>query len=411
MRSRKRTPFHRAPAFVKLALAALLATLLPFIFACSSKSRGNDQPQAAAPPPVVVVAPVIQKTILIYREYVGRTAANYTVDVRPQVTGILETAPFAEGQVVKRGQILFSIDPSEYKAALQSSQAQLAKAEADVTQAKANLLKNQQDVARYAPLAKQQAIPQEQYDDAVAAAAVAEAQVEQAQAEVKGAQAAINQANINLGYTVIRAPLDGVAGRRQVDPGNLVSLGMSTPLVNVSSLTPMRVDFNISETDYLRYITRVKTPAKRQEEAQKISFGLLLPDGSAFPYPGRFSMAGSAVNAQTGTLLIEAEFPNPQGFLKPGQFCRVRFASEQIPNAILVPQRAIIELQGAQTVMVVDAERKVALRTVTTNGTYDKDSIVSEGLDAGQQVIVEGQQKVRPGMTVKPEMEESQPGT
>ncbi|MGH9397924.1 MAG: efflux RND transporter periplasmic adaptor subunit [Terriglobia bacterium] len=228
---------------------------------------------------------------------------------------------------------------------------------------------------------------------------------------MKGAQATIHQANINLGYTVIRSPLDGIAGRRQVDPGNLVSPGMSSSLVTLTSLTPMRVDFNISETDYLRYITRVKTPAKRQEEAQKISFGLLLPDGSAFPYPGRFYMAGSAVNAQTGTLLIEAQFSNPQGFLKPGQFCRVRFASEQIPNAILVPQRAIIELQGAQTVMVVDAERKVALRTVTTNGTYDKDSIVSEGLDAGQHVIVEGQQKVRPGMTVKPEMEESQPGT
>ncbi|HET9178601.1 MAG TPA: efflux RND transporter periplasmic adaptor subunit [Terriglobia bacterium] len=403
--------FSARLVFRSVFLAVLPGLLLLFSFGCSSKGRGNDQQQASAPAPVVVVAAVVQKTVPIYREYVGRTVANFTVEVRPQVTGILETAPFAEGQAVKKGQILFTIDPSEYKAALQSAQAQLAKAEADVAQAQASLLKNQQDVARYAPLVKQQAIPQEQYDDAVAAAAVAEAQVKQAQAGVKGAQAAINQAEINMGYTVIRSPLDGIADRRQVDPGNLVSPGMSTPLVTVSSLTPMRVDFNISETDYLRFVTRNKNPATRKQEAQKVSFGLLLPDGSAYPRQGSFYMAGSAVNAQTGTLLIEAQFPNPQGFLKPGQFCRVRFSTEQTPNAILVPQQAVMELQGAQTVMVVDAEHKVKLHTVTTNGTYGKDSVISQGLQAGQQVIVEGQQKVRPGMTVKPERETSPPGT
>ncbi len=173
----------------------------------------------------------------------------------------------------------------------------------------------------------------------------------------------------------------------------------------------MRVDFNISETDYLRYITRIKKPAERQKEAQKISFGLLLPDGSTYPYPGRFYMVASAVNAQTGTLLIEAEFPNPQGSLKPGQFCRVRFSAEQAPNAILVPQQAVMELQGAQVVMVVSGEHKVELHTITTTGTYENDSIASQGLQAGDQVIVEGQQKVRPGMIVKPEIEASQPGT
>ncbi|MGH9397923.1 MAG: efflux RND transporter periplasmic adaptor subunit [Terriglobia bacterium] len=166
--------------FRALLPASILGLLLLFAAGCSSGGHGRDQPQGVAQPPVVVVAPVIQKTIPIYREYVGRTAANYTVDVRPQVTGILESAPFSEGSAVKKGQVLFTIDPSEYKAALQSAQAQLAKAQADVSQAKANLLKNQQDAARYAPLVKQQVIPQEQYDDAVAAAAVAEAQVEQA---------------------------------------------------------------------------------------------------------------------------------------------------------------------------------------------------------------------------------------
>lgn len=403
--------FSASLRFRALFLTALLGLLLLLAFACASSGRGKDKPLAAAPPaPVVVVAPVIQKTIAVYNEHVGRTAANYTVDVRPQVTGILETAPFAEGQLVKKGQILFTIDPSEYKAALQSAQAQLAKAEADVAQAKASFLKNQQDVARYAPLVKQQAIPQEQYDDAVAAAAMAEAQVEQSQAEVKGAQAAINQSEINMGYTVIRSPLAGVAGRRQVDPGNLVSPGMTTPLVTVSSVTPMRVDFNVSEANYLRYITRHKNVTAGAEAVQKLSFQLLLPDDSTYPYPGRFYMTASAVNAQTGTLLLEAEFPNPQGLLKPGQFCRVRFASEQLPNAILVPRQAVMELQGAQVVMVVDAQHKVELHTITTTGTSGNDSIVSEGLEAGQQVIVEGQQKVRPGMIVRPEMTASQPG-
>lgn len=383
-------------------LLILLAPLL-LVSACSSKGDGKVPPGASVPPPTVVVAPVIQKTIPIYREYVGRTAANFTVDIRPQVTGILEKAPFSQGQTVTKGQILFLIDPSEYRASLQSAQAQLAQAHAQVAQAKATLGKDQQDVARYAPLVKQQAIPQEQYDDAVATVKTAEAQVEQSQAAVKSAEAAINTAQINLGYTVIRSPLDGVAGQRLTDPGNVVSPGMSTALVTVTSVTPMLVSFNISEGDYLRYITRIKKPAARQEEAQKISFELLLPDGSVYPYRGKFFMAGSAVNAQTGTLLIEASFPNPQGLLKPGQFCRIRLATEQMPNAILVPREAVSELQGAQVAMVVDAEHTVELHTVTTNGTYGDDSIITGGLQAGSQVIVQGQQKVRPGMKVNPQ--------
>lgn len=237
---------------------------LPGVF---FEEQGRDQLRMTAPPPVVVVAPAIQKTVPIYREYVGRTVANYTVDVRPQATGILESSPFAEGQAVKKGQILFTIDPSEYKAALQSAEAQLAKAEADVAQTQASLGKNQQDVARYSPLVKEQAIPQEQYDDAVAAEKAAAAQVKQAQAEVKGAQAAINQAEINLGYTVIRSPLDGIAGKRQVDPGNLVSPGTATPLVTISSVTPVRADFNISEADYLHYVSQTKNQAARKQSA------------------------------------------------------------------------------------------------------------------------------------------------
>ncbi|HLI35096.1 MAG TPA: efflux RND transporter periplasmic adaptor subunit [Terriglobia bacterium] len=394
-----------------LLIALATGIVLLINSACASKGRGNDQPKTAnLPTPVVVVAPVLQKTVPVYVEHVGRTAANYTVDIRPQVSGILESAPFAEGQPVKKGQVLFNIDPREYQAALESAQAQLAKAEADVVQARANLGKNAQDVARYAPLVKQQAIPQEQYDDAVAAEQMAQAQVEQAQAEVKAAEAAVNQARINLGYTVIRSPITGIIGRRQVDPGNLVSPNLSTPLVTVSSSNPIRVDFNVSETDYVRYIQRVKSPARREAAAARIAFDLLLPDGTVYPYKGKFYMIGRAVNAQTGTLLIEAQFPNPQDFLRPGQFCRVRFAAEMRPNAILTPQQAVMELQGAQTVLIVNRENKVELRTIATDGNYENFLIVSRGLESGERVIVEGQQKVRPGMTVTAELAASQPG-
>jgi len=378
---------------VAVALTCLLAT------ACNKSSNANSA--AATPPaPVVVVSQVERRTVPLYREFVGRTDANRTVNVHPQASGILQEALFAEGQPVAADAVLFRIDPSQYQAALQSAQAQLAKAEADVAQSKAQLGKARQDVARYAPLAKQRAIPQEDYENAVAAADVAAAQVQQANSSVTAAQAAIAQAKLNLGYTVIRSPISGIIGHREVDPGNLVNPQIL--LVTVSSANPIRVNYDVSDVDYLRFVERTGARPGRPPLVRP-TFELLLPDGKTYPYKGKLFMVGRAVTAATGTLPIVAEFPNPNNLLRPGQFVRVRVTVEQLPNAILVPQTAVQELLGTNSVLVVTPDDKVAQKTVAIEGTYESFSIVTQGLEGGERVIVEGQQKVRPGMTVKPQ--------
>ncbi|HWQ53977.1 MAG TPA: efflux RND transporter periplasmic adaptor subunit [Bryobacteraceae bacterium] len=372
-------------------VAVGLACLL--VIGCNaSRSRETG---AQPPPPVVTVAEVQSRTVPLYRELVGRTDANRTVNIRPQASGILEQALFAEGQPVAANAVLFRIDPSQYEAALQSAQAQLTKAEADVVQAEAQLGKVRQDVARYQPLAQQRAIPQEDYENALAAAKVAEAQVQQAKSSVTAAQAAVSQAKLNLGYTVIRSPISGIIGRREVDPGNLVD--PQTLLAIISSANPIRVHYDVSDVDYLRFAERRRRPGA------KLSFELLLPDGTRYPYEGRLFMVGRAVTSATGTLPVVAEFPNPNNLLRPGQFVRVRVTTGQIPNAILIPQIAVQELLGTTSVMLVTPDNKVVQRTITTEGTHDNFTVVSKGLQGGERVIVEGQQKVRAGMTVKPQ--------
>jgi membrane fusion protein (multidrug efflux system) len=383
------------------------STLLLFSLGCN---RGAD-PTAAAeqvPAPVVTVASVERMTVPTHREFVGRTEANRTVNVQPQASGILQQALFEEGQPVSEGAILFRIDPSQYEAALRSAEAQLAKAEADVEQAKAQLGKVRQDVARYEPLAEQRAIPQQELENAVAAAKVSEAQVQQALSSVSAAQAAVAQAKLNVGYTVIRSPISGIIGQREVDPGNLVT--PQIVLVTVSNAHPVRVNYDVSETDYLRFVERTGGLQPNGRPRVNLSYQLLLPNGEIYPYEGKLYMIGRAVTAQTGTLPIVAEFPNPNNLLRPGQFVRVRVTSGQIPNGILVPQTAVQELLGTTSVLLVGPGNKVAQRTITTAGTYESFTIVSEGLQAGDRVIVEGHQKVRPGMIVQPQAERARKG-
>jgi membrane fusion protein (multidrug efflux system) len=383
---------NAAERIVAIAITCLIGT------AC--KSSSGDTPAPTPPPPAVVVSTVERRTVPLAREFVGRTDANRTVNVHPQASGILQEALFAEGHPVAANAILFRIDPSQYQASLQSAQAQLAKAEADVAQSKASLGKARQDVARYAPLAKQRAIPQEDYENAVAAANVALAQVQQANASVTAAQAAIAQAKLNLGYTVIRSPISGIIGQREVDPGNLVT--PQTLLVTVSSANPIRVNYDVSEVDYLRFVDRTGARPSRSPRI-KPEFELLLPDGKTYPQKGKLFMVGRAVTSATGTLPIVAEFPNPNNLLRPGQFVRIRVTVEQLPNAILVPQTAVQQLLGTDSVYIVAPDNKVAQKTVTTGGTFEQFNIITGGLVGGERVIVEGRQKVRPGMTVKPQ--------
>jgi membrane fusion protein (multidrug efflux system) len=267
-----------------------------------------------------------------------------------------------------------------------------------VQSAKAKLAKTQQDVSRYRPLAAARAVPQQDLDTALASEQVARAEVDQAAAAIEGARAAITRTQLDLGYTTIRSPLDGLIGRTQVDVGNLVGKGEPTLLNTVSSVDPIRVNFAIPEAEYLRLVSR--DPGKGQRPSPPIE--LILADGSAYPHRGRFVLADRAVDLKTGTLNLVSEFPNPTGLIRPGQFGRIRLAADVVPNAILVPRRAVQEIQGAKTVLVVGPDNTVALRTITPAESVGELLIVRDGVKPGERVIVEGIQKARPGTKVEP---------
>jgi RND family efflux transporter MFP subunit len=404
-----------------------------------SKDGKPSKAQAPAPPPpTVVVAEVVQRTVPISAEFVGRTEAVPTVEIRARVPGVLEDVRFREGSAVQKGQQLFAIQPEEYKAALQSAQAQLAKAQADLTrardtsvvdrfraqldQAKAERGRTQNDVARYRPLAEEKAIPQQDLDTAISREQVAVAAVEAAQAGLKdselaqrtaiqlaeaaveSARAAVTQAELNLSYTRIESPISGIISKLSVDTGNLVGKGEPTLLATVSSVDPIYVDFAITEGDYLRLVKRIPGLGRGEAQRGAPTLELIIADATTFPHKGRPVFVDRAVDQKTGTINVRAEFPNPQLVLRPGQFGRVRAVTEQVPNAILVPQLAVQELQGAKTVLVVGEGDKVAQRTVTLRDPYEQFYIVTAGLKPGERVIVEGLQKARPGMQVKAEL-------
>lgn len=391
-----------------------------------------------APPTEVVVAEVVQRTVSIVRDFTARTQAIPTVEVRARVAGMLEEVLFKEGSEVKQGQPLFVIQRDEYTAALESAKAQLAKAQADLTRArdasvvdraraqlderKADLGKSQKDVARYRPLAEARAIPQQDLDTsqaqekvALAAVEVGEAslrdavlvqrtQVQLAEAAILSARASVTQAELNLGYTAVRAPISGMIGKIQVDRGNLVGKSEPTLLATVSALDPIYVDFAVAEADYLRLAPRVRLDAEGRPQNREARLELFLADDSLFPQKGRFVFLDRALDQKSGTIGVRAEFPNPNRLIRPGQFARVRGVVDERPDAVLVPQLAVQEQQGSKTVLVVDDGSKVALRPVTLDERIGDLYIVTAGLKAGERVIVDGVQKVRPGMQVKAEL-------
>jgi len=414
----------------KLTVAIIAASLIASL-GCKSKTAHNTAPP---PPPSVVVASVSQKTVPIYSEYVGQTKADNTVELRARVEGILQKVYFREGTAVRKGQILFTIDKRPFEAALQSARALAAKSVADLAQAQqrtdvlqaqaqladaqAVLTRADQDVARLAPLAKEKAVTEQDLDAAIASQKSARASVdarkanltnleaavkytiERARAEVSAANARVAQAQLDLGYCDIYSPISGIIGFLQVDEGNLVGRGDATLLATVSASDPLLVNFNVSEIEYLK-LTDPETAGHRTGQ---LRFDLLLSDESVHPHQGTFRVLDRSVDPTTGTMKVEASFPNPGSYLRPGQFARVRVAVAEKENAILVPARAIQELQGAKTVMVVDQENKVVVRTIKIGDKVDKDVIVLDGLNAGERVIVEGMQKARPGSQVNPQI-------
>ncbi len=412
--------------------------LLALTAGCDRGDAKVSKQGAAEPAPTVIVAEIPQRTVQVYAEYVARTEAVPTVEIRARISGVLEQVRFREGSEVKQGQVLFLIQQDEYKAALQSARAQLAKAQADLTrardvsvvdrarasldQAKADLGKNRADVARYRPLVKEQAIPQQDLDTAVsretAAAAGVEAAeaalkdtelaqrtaIELAQAAVESAKASVIQADLNLRYTTVESPISGIISKLAVDRGNLVGKGEPTLLATVSAVDPIFVDFSITEADYLRFVKRMPELARGEVPKGPPALELVVADASTFPHKGRPIFVDRAIDQKTGTIAVRAEFPNPAKVLRAGQFGRVRAVTEEVPNAILVPQVAVQELQGAKTVLVVGEGDKVALRTVTLREAFQQFYIVTSGLKPGERVIVEGIQKARPGLQVKAEM-------
>jgi membrane fusion protein (multidrug efflux system) len=352
--------------------------------ACDRSKEGDGaKPAAAPPPPAVVVTEVVQKTVPIYAEYVAQTDARETVEIRARVQAFLEAQHFTEGTVVKKGQLLFTLDKREYEA-------QLLQAKSQLEGALARLGRAETDERRLKPLAERKAVPQQDYDNAAANLDVARAGVSQA-------KAAVVEAELNLSYATIRSPITGLIGKRLVAPGNLVGKGEPTLLVTVSSIDPIRVNATISEAEYLRFFAD-----RKQRANENSSMDLILADGSVFPHKGKLVIVDRAVDQATGTLQFAAEFPNPDGQLRPGQFGRVRVVAEVAKDAILVPKRAVQEIQGLQTVLVVGQDNVVALRTINPGETVGSQLIVRDGLKPGERVIVEGVQKARPGLKVNP---------
>jgi len=418
----------------------------------------SDKPAQAAPRPLdVEVAQVEQKDVPVYSEWIGTTEGIVNADIKAEVTGYLLKQDYKEGSFVKKGQLLFELDPRPFQAAvdqangqvaqfqgqLEQAISQVAQAEAQVAQAnsqllqsqaqlaqaQANQVKTQLDVNKYAPLAEQKAVTQQDLDNAVQGNVVAKAQVEAARAgvetaraqlraanaqigtakaavntakgQVENARAAVRTAQLNLGFTQIISPIDGIAGIAQAQVGDLISAN-SAPLTTVSTVDPIKVYFTLSEQQYLNFTKRNLIEARRGASVVQIELELILSDGSTYPEKGSFFFADRQVDPKTGAIRMAGIFLNPGNVLRPGQFGRVRAVTATKSDALLVPQRAVSELQGSYQVAVVGGANKIEMRTVKVGERSGTQWIIEDGLKAGEIVVVEGTQKIKPGTVVNP---------
>ncbi len=350
----------------------------------------------AEAPPEVMVAQVEQKDVPIYGEWIGTLDGFVNADVRAQVTGYLVRQNYKEGAFVNEGQLLFEIDPRPYKAALDQAEGQLAQATAQLANAQAVQVRTRLDVERYIPLAKEQAASQQDLDNATQNNLAAKATVATAQAQIKTAEAAVETAKLNMGFTRLTAPISGIAGQAQLQVGALVSTS-GTAVTTVSTLDPIRDYFTVSEQDYLQLQKQFSGSDKQRWKLQ-----LILADGTTYPHEGTFYFAGRAVDQNTGAIQLAALFPNPGNVLRPGQYGKVRAVIRIEKGALLVPQLAVAELQGSYQADVVGEDGKVAIRPVKVGDRIDTMWIIQEGLRPGERVVAEGQQNLRPGMTVQP---------
>lgn len=432
-------------------LTSALAIVAIFVVAALLGFARSNKPVAAAPRPLEVeVVPVEQTNVPIYKEWIGTTDGMVNAEIKAQVTGYLLRQDFKEGSFVKKGQLLFEIDPRPFQAAVdqangqvaqfqgqleqatsqvaqaeaQLSQAnsQLSQAQAQLAQAEANQVKTQLDVDKYRPLAEQKAVTQQEYDNATQANVVSKAQVEAAKAgveaaraqlahakaqvvtakagistakgQLENAKATVNTAVLNLGFTRITAPIDGIAGIATAQVGNLVNT-TSGPLTTVSTVDPIKVYFTLSEQEYIGY-------TRQSGVLDQLELELILADGTTYPEKGKFYFADREVDPKTGAIRMAGVFPNAGNLLRPGQYGRVRAVTSVKEEALLVPQRAVTELQGIYQVAVVEPNNQINIRAVKLGEKSGAMWVVEDGLKPGESIVAEGTLKVRPGMTVSP---------
>ena len=363
--------------------AFFLALALVLSAGCGGKDEKDKKNAGPPPPAAVIVAPVVQRDVPVSKEWIGTTDGNVNAEIRPKVDGYLLRRNYPEGSLVRQGQLLFEIDPRQSQAALQQTQA-------DLEQARANLAKAHQDVVRFQPLVAQKAISQQELDNALSAERAAKAAMD-------ARQAAVHEARLTSNWARVTSPITGIAGVAQQQVGNLVS--PTTVLTTVSQCDPIRVQYPLSETEYLHLQERLqKNPAAARED----NLELVLVDGSVFPHKGHVLFAGRQVDVKTGTISMVALFPNPGNELRPGQFAKVRAVTEVKKGALLVPQRAVNELQGAFQVAVVGGDDTAEIRTVQAGQRVGKMWVIDSGLQPGDRVVVEGFSRVKSGAKVKP---------
>lgn len=395
------------PKHVAWASGITLMTLLLFFF--FSASRSGAKPIAQAPSPVVEVAAVEQKDVPVYTEWIGTLAGQVNADVKAQVTGYLLTRNYKEGSYVRKGELLFEIDSRPFQAALDQAKGQLAQAVAQLAQeegrlatAQANELKSELDVEKYGPLAKADAVSKRDLDNAIQTNVANKAQVQAAnaaigaaKAQIQANQAAVETATINLNFTHIVAPIDGIVGIAQAQVGDLVGPG-SGVLTTISTLDPIRNYFSVSEQEYLTLQKQFSGSSAGHWKLQ-----LILADGSTYPHTGEFYFADRQVNQNTGAIQLAALFVNPGNVLRPGQYGKIRAIMRVQKNALLIPQAAVNEQQGSYVVYVVGSDNKTAVRTVEVGDRTGTMWVIQGGLKQGERVIVEGHQNLKAGMPVQ----------
>ncbi|HZF37293.1 MAG TPA: efflux RND transporter periplasmic adaptor subunit [Blastocatellia bacterium] len=411
---------------------ALLAIVIALLIAVGGSKSKEKSPAAAPPPANVEVVQVERQDVPIYSEWIGSLDGMVNAEIRAQVTGYLLRQNYKEGSFVRKGQLLFEIDPRPLQAALDQAKGDLAKAQAQLAQsnsqllqaqaqlaqAEANQVRAQLDVDRYTPLAKEKAITTQEYDNSVQSNIAAKAQVKAANAgvemgksaivaanaAVEAARATVKTAELNLSFTKITSPIDGVAGIAQAQVGNLIQPNNpnSSSLTTVSTLDPIKVYFTLGEQEYLAYTRRNSIQSKWGVGSKGLELELVLSDGTAYAPKGKFFVADRQVDQKTGSIRLAGIFPNPGNTLRPGQYARVRAITSRKESALLVPQRAVTELQGSYRVAVVGNDNKVSVRPVKVGPRVGAMWVIEDGLKPDERIVAEGTQKVRPDAVVNP---------